>query len=154
MSACWPVPPRAKSSTARFCRRRGLASSIGIRMITQGPTPSRHVGYKQNRINQNHNEGIAVQTETTINDTTDFEIERRLINPRCGSAVRFLKRVHKKRLTLAELHYLWVRTPLRVRHHERMTLLIPGIPAPIPPQGRRPATAESERKVHPETSSR
>ena len=50
------------------------------RVITEGVTPSLHVDYKRSRIKQYHKEGQALRTETTINDTYDFAIGRRLQN--------------------------------------------------------------------------
>ena len=41
---------------------------------------SLHVDYKHTRIKQYHKEGRALRTETTINDTTDFGIGKRLTN--------------------------------------------------------------------------
>ena len=49
-------------------------------MITEGVTPSLHVDYKHTRIKQYHKQGRALRTETTINDTTDFSIGKRLTN--------------------------------------------------------------------------
>ena len=43
-------------------------------------TPSLHVEYKTTRIKQYHKEGRALRTETTINDTWDFNIGKRLTN--------------------------------------------------------------------------
>jgi hypothetical protein len=50
------------------------------RILTEGVTPSLHVDYKQSKIKQYHKLGQALRTETTINDTTDFRIGKRLIN--------------------------------------------------------------------------
>jgi len=50
------------------------------RVITNGVTPSLHVDYKRTRIKQYHKEGQALRTETTINDTRDFAVGRRLHN--------------------------------------------------------------------------
>jgi len=50
------------------------------RVITDGVTPSLHVDYKHATIKQYHKEGRALRTETTINDTRDFEIGKRLVN--------------------------------------------------------------------------
>lgn len=50
------------------------------RVITEGVTPSLHVDYKRTRIKQYHKEGRALRTETTINDTRDFNIGKRLKN--------------------------------------------------------------------------
>ena len=50
------------------------------RVITEGVTPSLYVDYKHTRIKQYHKEGQALRTETTINDTRDFGVGRRLKN--------------------------------------------------------------------------
>jgi hypothetical protein len=50
------------------------------RIITDGVVPSLHVDYKKTRIKQYHKEGQALRTETTINDTHDFAIGRRIEN--------------------------------------------------------------------------
>ena len=50
------------------------------RVITEGVTPSIHVDYKHSRIKQYHKEGRALRTETTINDTRDFGVGKRLHN--------------------------------------------------------------------------
>jgi len=50
------------------------------RVITEGVTPSLHADYKRTRIKQYHKEGRALRTETTINDTRDFGIGKRLPN--------------------------------------------------------------------------
>ena len=50
------------------------------RVITDGVAPSLHVDYKGTRIKQYHKEGRALRTETTINNTRDFDIGKRLLN--------------------------------------------------------------------------
>jgi hypothetical protein len=50
------------------------------RVLTEGVTPTLHVDYKKSRIKQYHKEGRALRTETTINDTRDFGIGKRLVN--------------------------------------------------------------------------
>ena len=50
------------------------------RVITDGVVPSLHIDYKSSRIKQYHKEGQALRTETTINDTRDFGIGKRLHN--------------------------------------------------------------------------
>ena len=50
------------------------------RVLTEGVLPSLHVDYKSSRIKQYLKEGRALRTETTINDTGDFDIGRRLVN--------------------------------------------------------------------------
>lgn len=50
------------------------------RIITEGVTPSLHVDYKNSKIKQYRKLGRALRTETTINDTRDFGIGKRLTN--------------------------------------------------------------------------
>jgi len=50
------------------------------RVITDGVVPSLHIDYKKTRIKQYHKENQALRTETTINDTRDFAIGRRIEN--------------------------------------------------------------------------
>ena len=50
------------------------------RVITDGVVPSLHIDYKNTRIRQYHKEGRALRTETTINNTRDFSIGKRLKN--------------------------------------------------------------------------
>ena len=63
--------------------RRVIKSTPGrfrTRVLTEGVLPSLHVDYKSSRIKQYFKEGRALRTETTINDTGDFGIGRRLVN--------------------------------------------------------------------------
>ena len=60
--------------------RRPTPGRFRTRVITQGVTPSLHVDYKHTTIKQYHKEGRALRTETTINDTSDFDIRKRLTN--------------------------------------------------------------------------
>ena len=50
------------------------------RIITEGVIPSLHLDYKNTRIKQYHKLGRALRTETTLNDTRDFQIGRALGN--------------------------------------------------------------------------
>jgi len=50
------------------------------RVITEGVTPTLHIDYKHSDVKQYHKEGEALRTETTINDTRDFGVGRRLEN--------------------------------------------------------------------------
>jgi len=61
-------------------RRRSTPGRFRTRVITDGVTPSLHVDYKHTGIKQYHKEARALRTETTINDTRDFQIGKRLIN--------------------------------------------------------------------------
>jgi len=67
----------------RRVRTRGkilTPSRYRTRVITAGVTPSLHIEYKHTRVKQYHKEGVALRTETTINDTRDFAIGKRLCN--------------------------------------------------------------------------
>jgi hypothetical protein len=72
---------------------KATPSRFRTRIITEGVTPALHIDYRHARIKQYHKEGRAcpcpppeagvgrcVRTETTINDTRDFYIGKRLIN--------------------------------------------------------------------------
>lgn len=61
-------------------RRYPTPGRFRTRVITDGVTPSLHVDYKHTGIKQYHKEGTALRTETTINDTRDFRIGKRLVN--------------------------------------------------------------------------
>jgi hypothetical protein len=50
------------------------------RVLTDGVIPSLHVDYKSTKIKQYHKEGRALRTETTINNTRDFYINKGLMN--------------------------------------------------------------------------
>jgi hypothetical protein len=65
-----------------FDRRitRRTPGRFRTRVLTEGVTPSLHVDYKHSRIKQYHQGGRALRTETTINDTRDFGVGKRLCN--------------------------------------------------------------------------
>src|SRR4249919_4101159 len=76
-------PDRVSLIFDRKLRRTGPHPTPGrfrTRVITEGVTPSLHIDYKHTTIKQYHNEGRALRTETTINDTRDFGIGKRLTN--------------------------------------------------------------------------
>jgi hypothetical protein len=63
--------------------RKGPKATPGrfrTRIITEGVTPSLHVDDKNSKIKQYHKLGRALRTETTINETRDFGIGKRLTN--------------------------------------------------------------------------
>lgn len=60
--------------------RRDTPGRFRTRVLTAGVVPSLHVDYKNTKIKQYHKEGRALRTETTINDTRDFAIGKRLHN--------------------------------------------------------------------------
>jgi hypothetical protein len=59
---------------------RRTPGKFRTRVITDGVTPSLHVDYKNSKIKQYHTLGKAIRTETTINDTRDFGLSKRLTN--------------------------------------------------------------------------
>ena len=60
--------------------KRTTPGRFRTRVITNGVVPSLHVDYKNAKIKQYHKEGRALRTETTINDTRDFGLGKRLVN--------------------------------------------------------------------------
>ena len=74
-----------------FGRRvtRRTPGRFRTRVLTEGVTPALHIDYKKARVKQYHKEGRALRTETTINDTRDFGIGKRLKNLPALRAVGF-----------------------------------------------------------------
>ena len=62
---------------------------FSTRVITQGVTPSLHISYKSTKIKQYFKEERALRTETTINNSRDFAIGRRLPNLPALRAIGF-----------------------------------------------------------------
>lgn len=63
--------------------RRVIRTTPGrfrTRVVTQGVIPCLHVDYKNSRIKQYHKQGRGLRTETTVNNTRDFGIGKRLVN--------------------------------------------------------------------------
>src|SRR5450756_2133968 len=76
-------PDQVSLIFARRLKRTGPRATPGrfrTRVITSGVTPSLHVDYKHATVKQYHKEGRALRTETTINNTRDFDIGKRLVN--------------------------------------------------------------------------
>ena len=65
-----------------FNRRvtRRTPGKFRTRVVTDGVMPSLHVSYKDSKIKQYFKEGRALRTETTINNTRDFGIGKKLTN--------------------------------------------------------------------------
>ena len=65
-----------------FSRRitRRTPGRFRTRVITNGVIPALQIDYKRSKIKQYFKEGRALRTETTINNTRDFAIGRRLVN--------------------------------------------------------------------------
>jgi hypothetical protein len=68
---------------------RATPGRFRTRVITDGVIPSLHVDYKHSKIKQYHKEGKALRTETTVNDTRDFGIGKRLTNLPALRAIGF-----------------------------------------------------------------
>jgi hypothetical protein len=76
-------PDKASLIFDRRVRLRGkrpTPSRWRTRVLTPEVTPSIHVDYKHSKIKQYHKLQRAIRTETTINDTRDFGIGKRLRN--------------------------------------------------------------------------
>jgi len=61
-------------------RKQRTPGMFRTRIINSGVTPSLHVDIKHSTIKQYHKEGVALRTETTINDPGDFTINKGLTN--------------------------------------------------------------------------
>jgi hypothetical protein len=70
-------PDQMQLSFNRRVTRR-TPGSFRTRVLTDGVVPSLHVQYKQSKVKQYHKEGQALRTETTINNTYDFNVRRAL----------------------------------------------------------------------------
>src|SRR4051812_13784387 len=73
------------------------------RVITEGVIPSLHIDYKSTRIKQYHKEGRALRTETTINNTRDFSIGKRLKNLSALRQIGF--RAHRRLLDVQKISH-------------------------------------------------
>ncbi|MGA2657357.1 MAG: hypothetical protein ABSH34_07530 [Verrucomicrobiota bacterium] len=74
-------PEQVQLIFARKMRRKTATDGRGrTRIVTEGVVPSLHVYYKNAHLKQYHKEGRGLRTETTINNTYDFEVGRRLKN--------------------------------------------------------------------------
>jgi len=74
-----------------FARRinKRTPGRFRTRVITHGVTPSLHISYKSTKIKQYFKEERALRTETTINDSRDFALGRRLHNLPALRAIGF-----------------------------------------------------------------
>jgi hypothetical protein len=81
-----PFTPEDTAAGLIFARRiirkgpRATPGRFRTRVLTDGVVPTLHVDCKHSKIKQYHKEGKALRTETTINDTRDFGIGKRLQN--------------------------------------------------------------------------
>jgi len=72
-------------------------------VLTEGVVPSLHVHYKNSKIKQYHKEGRALRTETTINNTYDFQIGRLLCN--LGALRQIGFKANRRRLHVQSLSH-------------------------------------------------
>jgi hypothetical protein len=61
-------------------RKTATDGRCRTRIISEGVVPSLHVYYKNTHLKQYHKEGRALRTETTLNNTYDFAVGRRIKN--------------------------------------------------------------------------
>ena len=76
-------PDRVGLVFARRIVTKGRSKTPGrfrTRVLTAGVTPSLHIDYKNTKVKQYHKLDRALRTETTINDSRDFGIGKRLCN--------------------------------------------------------------------------
>jgi len=71
------------------------------RVLTAGVTPSLHIDYKNTKVKQYHKLDRALRTETTINDSRDFGIGKRLCNLPALREVGFI--ANRRLLTVERL---------------------------------------------------
>lgn len=77
----WGRPEQVQLIFARKMQRKTATDGrCRTRIVTEGVVPSLHVYYKNTHLKQYHKEGRALRTETTINNTYDFGVGRRLKN--------------------------------------------------------------------------
>ncbi|MGH3774042.1 MAG: hypothetical protein ACRDRW_22070 [Pseudonocardiaceae bacterium] len=112
----------------RRIRRKGPRATPGrfrTRVITKGVTQSVYIDYKHTSIKQYHKKGQALRTETTINNTRDFGIGKRLTNLPSLREVGFTAVHHSIHLPRAA--------------HRRTTPRGSSRPRPVPSPADRPA---------------
>ena len=77
----WGRPEQIQLIFGRKLQKSTVAAGrCRTRILSQGVIPSLHVYYKNTHLKQYHKEGRGIRTETTINDTYDFGVGRRLHN--------------------------------------------------------------------------
>lgn len=82
-------PDQMQLIFARRVTKRTPGRGFRTRVLTDGVVPSLHLDYKNTRIKQYHKEGRALRTETTINQTRDFAIGKKLVNLPALRAIGF-----------------------------------------------------------------
>ncbi|HUP25708.1 MAG TPA: hypothetical protein VNB06_22550 [Thermoanaerobaculia bacterium] len=125
-------PDQVQLIFGRTVRRKGPRPTPGrfrTRVITEDVYPSLHVDYKSSRIKQYHKEHRALRTETTINNTRDFGIRKRIHNLPALREVGF--RANRRLLDVQRTsHDCWmsedafhgIQRPRRVAHQRASAL--------------------------------
>src|SRR5260370_3733181 len=117
---------------------RRTPGQFRTRIVTQDVTPSLNVYYKNTRIKQYHKENRALRTETTINNSYDFGIGKRLHNlpnlREIGIAANRLllalvRLSHDCSLALHPFHYI---ISLRTAVRPLPSVLLLAHPPPLP----------------------
>lgn len=90
-----------------FNRRvtRRTPGRFRTRVITEGVTPSLHLDYKRSHVKQYHKEGRALRTETTINNTRDFRVGRRLTRDNLAALRRIGFQANRRLLQVERLSH-------------------------------------------------
>jgi hypothetical protein len=108
--------------------RRTTPGRFTTHVITQGVNPSLHIAYKNCRIKQYFKEERALRTETTFNDTYDFDIGRRVSN------LRYLRtlgdHINRRVLETERLAHDCGLAPAQLAHLVQPTRTPTGLPAP------------------------
>jgi len=87
---------------------RGRSRTPGrfrTRVITDGVVPSLHIDYKSCKVKQYHKEGRALRTETTINDTSDFKIPKRLTTTNLAALRRIGFTANRRLLSVQQISH-------------------------------------------------
>ena len=70
-------------------RENHTPGTFATRVVTDGVTPSLHVQYKNTQVKQYHKQGRALRTETTITNSMDFDLGKRLTNLRALARIGY-----------------------------------------------------------------
>ena len=84
-----------------FARRvtRSTPGRFHTKVITRGVEPSIQVHYRASKVKQYFKEGRALRTETTVNDTRDFGIGRRVTSENWDALLQIGHQINQRLLT-------------------------------------------------------
>lgn len=147
-------PDRVSLILDRKILRRGKNVTPGrfrTRVFTEGGTPSLHLEFKHSCVKQYHKQGRALRTETTIHDSRDFGVGKRLCNPPALRGGRLLSQPASARRRTSHPRTLGRRRAVRRRHQphrhrhrprRRAAVRRTARANPAPRPGRLPAAAQ------------